>query len=268
MNYINNENLEKLKDIKCFVLDMDGTFYLGETILEGSLEFMEVLKEKGISYLFLTNNSSRSGEYYTKKLDRMGFKTSSLNVFTSGLATCEFLHKNFVDKKVWLLGNPYLKEEFLSEGINVVDKDPDMVVIGYDTTLDFKKMTKVCDYVRAGLPYIATHPDYNCPIENGFLPDIGAIIAFIKASTKREPDVIVGKPYKHIVESMLSRTKLKRDELCIVGDRLYTDIATGKNSGILTICVLTGESDLKMIEKSTVKPDLIMDNLLKIVEFI
>ena len=96
-------------------------------------------------------------------------------------------------KKVYLLGNEHLKKEFISFGIELVEDDPDIVVIGFDTTLDYEKMTKVCDYVRKGLPYIATHPDYNCPTETGFIPDIGAIIAFIKATAGREPGYHSGK---------------------------------------------------------------------------
>ena len=125
----------------------------------------------------------------------------------------------------------------------------------------YAKMTAVCDFVRAGLPYIATHPDFNCPTETGFAPDIGAIIAFIEASTGRRPDLIIGKPYGGIVEEALKATGLQKDELAMVGDRLYTDIATGRNFGILSILVLTGEATLQDVEASDVKPDLIFDRL-------
>ena len=164
-------------------------------------------------------------------------------------------------KKAFLLGNDMLRTELEQMGVAIDNARPDYVLIAYDTTLDYAKMTAVCDFVRAGLPYIATHPDFNCPTETGFAPDIGAIIAFIEASTGRRPDLIIGKPYGGIVEEALKATGLQKDELAMVGDRLYTDIATGRNFGILSILVLTGEATLQDVEKSDVKPDLIFDRL-------
>ena len=157
--------------------------------------------------------------------------------------------------------DPGSRAELEQMGVAIDNAHPDYVLIAYDTTLDYAKMTAVCDFVRAGLPYIATHPDFNCPTETGFAPDIGAIIAFIEASTGRRPDLIIGKPYGGIVEEAMKATGLQKDELAMVGDRLYTDIATGRNFGILSILVLTGEATLQDVEKSDVKPDLIFDRL-------
>ena len=145
---------------------------------------------------------------------------------------------------------------------------PDYVIIGYDTTLDYAKMTAVCDHVRAGLPYIATHPDFNCPTETGFAPDIGAIIAFIEASTGRRPDLIVGKPYGGIVDAALRRTGLERSQLAMVGDRLYTDIRTGVEHGILSILVMTGETTRAMLSASDIQPDLVFERLGDMAQFI
>ena len=141
-------------------------------------------------------------------------------------------------------------------GVIVDQENPEIVVIGYDTTLDYKKMTRVCDLVRAGLPYIATHPDFNCPTETGFAPDIGAIMAFIEASAFRRPELIVGKPNTGIVEAALRRTGLKAGEMAMVGDRLYTDIETGLRSGMLSILVMSGETTEEMLAKSETVPDL------------
>ena len=136
------------------------------------------------------------------------------------------------------------------------EKNPEVVIIGFDTTLTYQKMWDVCDFVRAGLPYVATHPDFNCPTETGFMPDIGAIIAFIEASTGRRPDLIVGKPHTGIVEAVLRRTGLRLDELAMVGDRLYTDIETGRRSGMLSILVMSGETTEEMLAQSSTQPDL------------
>ena len=262
MSFVNSsENLERLKSVRCFVLDMDGTFYLGSRLLDGALDFYRAAKSSGRRILFLTNNSSRDGQHYVEKLHGMGCLVGEEEVYTSGMATCQYLNRVFAGKKVALLGNRYLKGEFRRYGVPLSTESPDIVVIGYDTTLNYEKLTRICNLVRSGIPYIATHPDFDCPVEGGFAPDIGAIIAFIEASTGRRPDIIIGKPYAEIVGGMLELTGLTADKLAICGDRLYTDIATGVNNGILSICVLTGEATPKDIEKSTVQPDLVFDRL-------
>ncbi len=256
-----DEIKEKLKNIKCFMLDMDGTFYLGDRLLDGSLDFLHRLDETGRCSLFLTNNSSKSGDVYVRKLKKMGVWDKHLNVLTSGQAAGNYCLREHAGQRAFLLGNDMLRSELISMGLQIDDDNPDYVLIGYDTTLDYAKMTRVCDLVRTGLPYIATHPDYNCPTETGFAPDIGAIIAFIEASAGRRPDIVIGKPNIGIVEEALRVTGLKPSELAMVGDRLYTDIATGKNFGILSILVWTGEATPEELEKSEVKPDLIFDRL-------
>lgn len=250
-----------LKDIKCFVLDMDGTFYLGYTLIDGSLEFIETVEAQGKDFLFLTNNSSRSGEYYVEKLRNMDCNVERNKIFTSGEATAIYLSRERKDERVYVLGTEFLKEELMEYDITVVEDDPDLVVVGFDTTLTYDKLSKTCTYIRNGVPFIATHPDYNCPTEDGMIPDIGAILAFIKASTDKDPELIVGKPHGEIVESLLEKTGCTKDEIAIVGDRLYTDIATGVNHGILSILVLTGETSLEDVEASPIKPHMIFDSL-------
>ena len=250
-----------LAPIRCFMLDMDGTFYLGDNLLEGSLSFLEKLRETGRSALFVTNNSSKSGQVYVEKLRRMGVTEPFLQVLTSGQTAGRYCLRTFPGKKAYVLGNDLYKAELQQMGLPMTEDDPNYVLIAYDTTLDYAKMTKVCDFVRAGLPYIATHPDFNCPTETGFAPDIGAIMAFIEASAGRRPDLILGKPYSGIVEDALAVTGLDKSQLAMVGDRLYTDIATGVNFGMLSVLVLTGESTHQDVEDGPVKPDLIFERL-------
>ncbi len=259
---------KRLEAVRCFMLDMDGTFYLGERILPGSLDFIRRLAETGRDYLFLTNNSSHDAHYYVQRLGRMGLDVDEKRILTSGQATAAVARERFGDARAFVLGNEFLLRELGEGGINIDQNAPDYVIIGYDTTLDYKKLTAVCDHVRAGLPYIATHPDFNCPTETGFAPDIGAIIAFIEASTGRRPDLIVGKPYSGIVDAALKRTGLERGQLAMVGDRLYTDIKTGIDHGILSILVMTGETTPDMLRDSTIQPDLVFDSLGGIVPFI
>ncbi len=259
---------ERLRAIRCFMLDMDGTFYLGNQILPGSLEFLDAVERTGRQVLFLTNNSSKSADHYIQKLRGMNVREPFLNILTSGQAAARYCLEHFAGKKAFLLGNHILAGEFEKFGVPVDNEHPDYVVIAFDTELDYAKMCAVCDAVRSGLPYIATHPDYNCPTETGFIPDIGAIIAFIKASTGREPDLIIGKPYGGIVKDALQVTGLKTEQLAMCGDRLYTDIATGVNFGMTSILVMSGETTWDDLAQSQVKPHLIFGRLADMIPYL
>ena len=254
-----------IQDVRCFLLDMDGTFYLGENLIPGSLDFIRRVEETGRDFLFLTNNSSHNADFYVQRLARMGLNVGREKVLTSGEATAAVLLEKYPGKRAFVLGNEFLLEEMREAGVTVDQTAPEIVVVGYDTTLDYKKMTAVCDFVRAGLPYIATHPDFNCPTETGFAPDIGAIMAFIEASTGRRADLVVGKPHTGIVQAALRRTGLAVDQLAMVGDRLYTDIETGLKSGMLSILVMSGETTPEMLAAYPHKPDLVFERLAEMI---
>ena len=240
---------------------MDGTFYLGENLIPGSLDFIRRVEETGRDFLFLTNNSSHNAAFYVQRLKRMGLTIGREKVLTSGEATAAVVKEMYPGKRAFVLGNEFLIEEMREAGVPVDMQNPEIVVVGYDTTLDYRKMTAVCDFVRSGLPYIATHPDFNCPTETGFAPDIGAIMAFIEASTGRRADRVVGKPHTGIVQAALRRTGLSAGQMAMVGDRLYTDIETGLKSGMLSILVLSGETTPQMLAEYPNKPDLVFDRL-------
>jgi len=249
-----------LAQISCYMLDMDGTFYLGDKLLPGALDFMDYLARKNLGYLFLTNNSSKHGGIYAEKIRKLGFNVDETRIFTSGEATIIYIKNRTKFTRIYLVGTPALEEEFESAGLELADKDPDALVLGFDTTLTYEKIWKFCDFVREGLPYIATHSDFNCPTERGYMPDIGSFIALVEASTQRRPDVIIGKPYGHIVEAVVEKTGFKLDEIAMIGDRLYTDIALGK-AGITTILVLSGETKLEDLENSENQPDWVFKDL-------
>lgn len=231
---------KNLSEIKCFVLDMDGTVFLGEHLLPGALAFIQQLDRVDTPYFFLTNNSSRSQPEYQQKLARLGLDVRSEKIFTSGEATAIYLKKLKPAANIYIVGTPPLEKEFQRHGFTMVDQDPDYAVLGFDTTLTYEKLWKLCDFVRAGVPFIATHPDVNCPTETGFMPDIGAMIALVEASTGRGPDVIVGKPYPPVVAALVEKTGFLPENICMVGDRLYTDIALGR-AGFTTVLVLSGK---------------------------
>ena len=257
-------DISRLNQIQCFLLDMDGTFYLGDHLLPGALDFIELLKKHGTRFLFLTNNSSRTRKEYADKLRRFGLDVSDEEIFTSGEATAIYLSKRKAGAKLYVVGTPALEREFTEHGFQLTDDNPDFAVLGFDTTLTYAKIWKLCDLVNAGVAYIATHPDINCPTETGFMPDIGAMMALIAASTGKEPDIIIGKPNFPIVEALCEKVQLPVEALCMIGDRLYTDIALGK-TGLTTVLVLSGETRLEDLPDSPVQPDYRMEDLAALV---
>jgi 4-nitrophenyl phosphatase len=250
-----------VSQVRCFLLDMDGTFYLGEHLIEGALKFIEVLQGQGCEYLFLTNNSSKDSGQYVEKITRLGLPISREKVLTSGEATAMHIQGQKPGARVYVVGTQALENEFRQHGFTLTEEVPDFIILGFDTTLTYAKLWKLCDLVRAGVPYIATHPDYNCPTETGFMPDIGATIAFVKTSAGREPDLIVGKPNRVFVEKAAERTGIPLSAMCMIGDRLYTDIALGATAGIPTILVLSGETQAEEVLTSPHQPIYIFQNL-------
>lgn len=265
---INQDEKGILKRITCFALDMDGTVYLGEKWIDGAREFLEAVEKAGKKYLFLTNNSSKNPQAYIEKLGKMGLVVENDKIVTSGQATIAYLKKNFPEKKVFLLGNELLKEEFSEAGILLDEENAEVVVVGFDTTLTYQKLCSVCDLVRRGLPYISTHPDFNCPTETGFVPDAGAIHAFIRASAFRDPDHIIGKPNADIMDYLAKRAGVDKAQTAMVGDRLYTDVAAGVNNGYTGILVLSGEAGMKDVEESEVIPHLIFSSVKEMIPFL
>src|SRR5215216_1265924 len=154
---------DSLAQVRCFILDMDGTFYLGEQLLEGALRFIDVLGQQGREFLFLTNNSSKASQQYAEKITRLGLSISHEKVLTSGEATAMHIQHQKPGARVYIVGTPALENEFVEHGFVLTHELPDFAVLGFDTTLTYAKMWALCDLARGGVPYIATHPDYNCP---------------------------------------------------------------------------------------------------------
>lgn len=268
MPWVNEDRDGILKEIECFLLDLDGTVYLEDSWIFGAVEFLRKVEESGRQYYFLTNNSSRCAEDYVAKFRRMGFAVEKEKIIASGEVTAAYVKEQYPHEPVFVLGNESLKREFTNRGIALAEEKAKVLVTGFDTTLTYRTMTIACDLARKGVPYIATHPDFNCPVKGGFIPDIGAIEAFIAASTGRHPDVILGKPYPGIVEYALKRAGVKRAHTAMVGDRLYTDIPAGVRNGLVSIFVLSGEGKLEELPQYTEQPDLIFSSVREISELL
>jgi HAD superfamily hydrolase (TIGR01457 family) len=261
-------DIEKLSTVRGFLLDMDGTFYLGDRLLEGALRFIDLLREQKKEFLFLTNNSSKHRRQYAEKISRLGLPLPEEFVLTSGEATALYLREKHPGADLFVVGTPSLEDEFRQQGFRLVKREPQFLVLGFDTTLTYQKLWMLCDFVRAGVPYIATHPDFNCPTEKGFMPDIGAMIAFVNAATGRQPDLVVGKPNRLIVDAAAIKMGLQVNQLAMIGDRLYTDIALGQSSGIATVLVLCGETKIEDLKGSPFQPDYTFQNLAGVADWL
>ncbi|NLZ36682.1 MAG: HAD-IIA family hydrolase [Clostridiales bacterium] len=257
-----------LKKKTLFIFDQDGTLYLGNRPFDFAVGFINRLREAGKRVLFFTNNASHNPVYYVDKLSRLGFSPQDGELMTSGDVTIQFLLRHRPGKTVYLVGTPQLEKQFSEAGIILTD-DADIVVSSFDTTLTYKKLETACRLIRGGAEYLSTHPDFNCPTEDGFIPDSGAISAFITASTGVTPTYF-GKPYKETLEMIIEQTGVSKDKMCIFGDRLYTDIALGRRFGVTSCLVYTGETTPKDVEKASPadRPDYVFPSLFEADEVI
>ena len=256
-----------LSSKRLFIFDMDGTIYLGGRVFPAAADYISRLRADGRRVLFFTNNASHSPEFYTAKLTRLGFDPQPGELLTSADVTLAFLKSHRPGKSVYLVGTPELEGQFAAAGVVPVSTakilsggHADIVVTSFDTTLTYDKLNAACKLVRGGAEYISTHPDFNCPTEDGFIPDSGAIAAAVTASTGVKPRFF-GKPYRETIEMIAELTGAPLSDMCVFGDRLYTDIALGKQNGVTAVLVLTGETKLTDLEKSEVQPDVIIDSL-------
>ncbi len=253
-----------LKDIKCFVLDMDGTIYLGNQLFDYTKEFLATAEQCGIDIWYYTNNSSKNAKFYINKLKKMGIVCEERKMLISNQVIIKHLLEHHQKSRVYVAGTQYLIDDFEEAGINVTDTDCDVVVMGFDTTLTYEKLVKACDFVRYGATLYGVNMDYNCPVdENGvieYIPDCGSIAKLVERSTGRFPD-FYGKPSRHALKHIIRHTGFKEEELAFVGDRIYTDIAIANGTKALSIMVLTGETQMEDLEQYDFRPDVILPSL-------
>lgn len=256
-----------IKNKRLFLFDMDGTIYEGARLFPCVNEFLEYIENKGGRYIFITNNSSRSVKDYVIKLGNMGIKVTEDNFFTSSQATALYLNEHYKNKKIYCMGTRSMIAELEKMGVTVtgITDDAECIVVGYDTELTYQKLVDVSYLLQTkkDIPYIATNPDRGCPTEFGLVPDCFAICEAINYAAKRKP-VYIGKPDRFMIEYAVKMSGFKKEEAVVIGDRLYTDIASGVNAGVDTVCVLSGESTLADIENSSIKPTYIFEDIREI----
>ena len=257
----------RLANIRHVALDMDGTIYMGMSLFDYTIPFLQSLREMGITYSFLTNNPSTSIPDYLKKLKGMGIEATEEEMYTTALATIDYIKTNFPEaRRLFLLGTPSMISEFEKAGFESLpdsaEERPDVLVVAFDKTLEYSRLCRAAYWAQQGVPYVATNPDRVCPTDQPtVLVDCGSICKCIEHATGRQPDIVLGKPDPNMLTGVQARYGVKPEEVAMVGDRIYTDIEMAHNAGAFGVLVLSGETTLQIADEAPRQPDLIADSI-------
>lgn len=259
---VTKEQKEALRKKRLFLFDMDGTIYLDEELFDGTLQLLELIKERGGYARFLTNNSSRDVRGYIQKMGRMGIPTEKEDFITSVDAVVLYLKARGY-QKIYAFGTAAFVSQLREAGLcAVTDREEgiDCLCVGFDTELTFRKLEDACILLGQEIAFVAANPDWVCPTWYGFVPDCGSVCAMLTRATGKTPRFI-GKPQPEMVYLALESTGASANEALMIGDRLYTDIASGINAGIDTLLVLSGETKADEIEGSGFRPSFILQDV-------
>ncbi len=254
---------ELVAKTKLYLFDMDGTLYLGSRLYPFTTQLLDAIKKSGATYLFVTNNSSKSVNDYIQKLQNFGIPASREDFMTSSQATAFYLKKHHFGKTLYVCGTQSLKQELMEEGFSVSEdiSQTQCIVMGFDTELTFQKLHDVSYLLltQPDLPFIATNPDLVCPTEFGSVPDCGSVCQMIYNATGKRP-VVIGKPSALMPQLAMEKLGVLPEETCVIGDRIYTDIKSGLNAGTNTILVMSGETTYEILSQSEEKPHLVLSD--------
>ncbi len=255
----------RLKKKRLFLLDIDGTVCKGKQLIGGAKELLQEIRQSGGKFVFVTNNATKSIHDYKETFKELGIETDDTNFVTASYVTIRYLKKNYKNQVIYVLGTESLIQELKQHQIKVTTdcrrKDIACVLVSYDNQLTYQKIQDTCELLATRkVDYIATNPDYTCPIEFGYVPDCGSICEMIEHAVKKKP-YYIGKPETAIVDTAIRLNEFSKEETLVVGDRLYTDILCGKRAGVDTALVLTGESTLEESKKCEYRPDYIFDSV-------
>lgn len=265
--YPHDELMSRLRGIRHAALDMDGTIYMGMSLFPFTKPFLAGLDARGTGYSFLTNNPSKSIADYLAKLASMGIEADSSKMYTTALATIDYIKTNYPEaRRLFLLGTPSMISEFEKAGFISTADDagdvPDAIVAAFDMTLEYSRLCRAAWWISQGLPYIATNPDRVCPTDKPvILVDCGSICACLEHATGRKPDITLGKPDPNMLTGILNRHGLRPEQIAMVGDRIYTDIEMAHNANAFGVLVLSGETTLETADRAERQPDLIVENI-------
>jgi NagD protein len=256
-------NMEKLRNKKAFICDMDGVIYHGNRLLPGVKKFVEWLKAKEKQFLFLTNSSERSLPELQQKLQRLGIAVDANHFYTSALATASFLSVHKPGGTAYVIGEAGLINALYQAGYSMNDINPDYVVVGETRSYSFEKLETAINMVMAGAKLVGTNPDLTDPVEKGLAPATGALIAPIELATGQKA-YFVGKPNPMMMRHALRHLGCRREDTAIIGDRMDTDIIAGINSDIDTVLVLSGVTSREDLQRFAYHPRYILKGVIDI----
>lgn len=269
----------KKSRIDGFIFDLDGTIYLGEQALPGTVETIAALREMGKRVLFVSNKPLEPRQAYADKLTRLGIPTNSEDVLTSAYVLARYLSQHEPRLRLYVIGEEALRRELRGFGLHLVEErwdqnpqeviDPagiDALVVAFDRTLDYRKLNTAYQALMRGARFFATNSDKACPMPQGAIPDAGATIAGLEHITGRKLELLAGKPSPLTLHMALEKLGCSAETCLMTGDRLETDIRMGQEAGMRTAVVLTGVTRREDLAGSPVRPDFILDSLSEILE--
>lgn len=250
----------ELEGIEAVFMDLDGTLYLGGNLIEGVNDFLDRLDKRGIKKYYLSNNSSRSKKDYLEKLTNFGIEAEISEILLSTDDLLEWLTSNNYTE-IYTIGTNSMCEMLEEKGIKTYSENPEIVVLGYDTEINYEKLSKASILLHKGIPLVASHPDTVCPSPDGGLPDVGAYLSLLEATTGVKPIHICGKPNPGMLNHKIMELGLEAQQVAMIGDRLYTDMEMANRVGCLSVLVLSGEATKEDAENSPQKIDVMVDSV-------
>lgn len=246
---------------KGYLIDLDGTIYLGDKPIEAGKRFVDRLKEKNIPFLFVTNNTTKTPSVVKKRLqDSFDIDVSADTIYTASLATVDYMNDKGLGKRVYVIGEEGLKEAIFSSGFVLDEEHPDYVVVALDTELTYEKLAVATLAIQKGAHFIGTNPDKNIPTHRGLMPGAGSLITAIETATQKSATYI-GKPEAIMMEKALNRLNLAANEVMMVGDNYETDIRAGIDNDIDTLLVLTGFTKKEDVATLPIAPTRVINSL-------
>lgn len=262
---IDRKNIEKIRNKKAFICDMDGVIYHGNKLLPGVKEFVEWLKRESKKFVFLTNSSERTPKELQEKLKRLGVEVDKKHFYTSALATAMFLSHQKPGGSAYIIGDAGLINALYAVGYTMNNVNPDYVVVGETNTYNYGRLEHAVNLVLKGSKLIGANPDITGPIENGIAPATKALIAPIEIATGRNA-YFVGKPNPLMMRNALKKLQSTREDTIIIGDRMDTDIIAGIESEIDTVLVLSGISTENTASDFPYRPHFILNGIVDIIK--
>jgi NagD protein len=246
-----------------YAFDLDGTIYLGDSLIEGAADVIASLRASGARVVFVTNKPLETSADYARKLTRLGIPASPTDVVSAIDALLLYLRDRHPGARLMPIAEPLLVDELRGAGFEVTEdpSETNVVVVSFDRTFDYRKLLLAYRAVGAGAVIVATNPDPYCPTPDGGLPDCAAMLAAIEACTGATAEAIVGKPSRYMANAFLDRLGVPAKDAVMIGDRLLTDVAMGLSAGMASALVMSGATTEQLLADSTVSPTFVLDDV-------